>query len=85
MDMKVKLTVLESKCRCHYCKKGDTYLVDDICPPICHELWNQIYPYVFALKNGATLDYGNIKAKCFDVVCPDEARVKIHGEVINEE
>lgn len=82
---KVKLTVIESKCRCNYCKKGDVFIVDDLCPPLCHELWNQIYPYVFALKNGATLDYGETKAKCFDVICPDEGRVKIHGELINEE
>ena len=61
---KVKLTILESNCRGDYCKKGDTYIVEDLCPPICHELWNAIYPSVYALKNGATLDYGNTKDKC---------------------
>ena len=79
---KVKLTVTESSCRCGYVKKGDTFLVDDLCPPLCHELWNVIYPSVYALKNGAELDYGNIRAKCFDAMCPDEGRVHIHGEVI---
>ena len=81
---KVKLTVIESKCRCNYCKKGDIFIVDDLCPPLCHELWNQIYPYVFALKNGAMLDYGLEREKMFDAVCPDEGRVKIHGEVADE-
>lgn len=72
---KVKITVIESKCRCGYLKPGDTFIVDDICPPICHELWNAIYPLVYTLKNGGTLDYGNKKAQCFDSICPDEGRV----------
>ncbi len=53
---KVKLTVVESKCRCGYCKKGNSYIIDDLCPPICHELWNCMYPLVYALQNGANLD-----------------------------
>lgn len=79
---KVKLTVLESNCRCGYCKAGDEFLVGDICPPICHELWNCAYPMVFALQNGATLDYGDRRAKEFNVKCPDEGRVVLHGETI---
>ena len=79
---KVRLTVTDSKCRCGYCKKGDVYLVEDLCPPLCHELWNTIYPLVYALQNGAELDYGNIRAKKFDAKCPDEGRVSIHGEVV---
>lgn len=79
---KVKLTVIESKCRGGYCKKGDNYIVDDLCPPICHELWNSMYPLVYALKNGASLDYGEVRSKEFDVKCPDDGRVLIHGEVI---
>lgn len=79
---KVKLTVTESRCRCGYVKVGDTFIVDDLCPPICHELWNSIYPSVYALKNGATLDYGTSKAQCFDAMCPDECRVHIHGEIL---
>ena len=47
---KVKLTVTESKCRSGYCKKGDEFIVEDICLPLCSELWNNIYPYVFALQ-----------------------------------
>ena len=59
--------------------------MEDLCPPLCHELWNVIYPYVFALQNGGNLDCGNIKVKSFDAVCPDGARVSIHGEVIESE
>ncbi len=82
--MKVKLTITESKCRCNYCKKGDVFIVDDLCPPLCHELWNQIYPMVYALKNGATLDYGDKRLKQFDSVCPDQGRVHIHGEIYED-
>lgn len=78
---KVKLTIKESKCRCGYCNKGDCFIVEDICPPICHELWNSIYPSVYALLNGATLDYGNHKNKKFEMKCPDNGRVVICGEV----
>lgn len=83
--MKVKLTVTESCCRCGYMKKGDEFTVDDLCPPICHELWNNIYPAVYALKNGAYLDYGEERKREFDAFCPDESRVCIHGEVISDE
>ena len=55
---KVKLTITESKCRCGYFKKGQEFIVEDLCPPLCHELWNRIYPFVYALQNGASLDYG---------------------------
>jgi uncharacterized repeat protein (TIGR04076 family) len=81
---KVKLTISESNCRSGYCKKGDTYIVDDLCPQLCHELWNSIYPSVFALKNGALLDYGNCKSKQFDMKCPDVGRVTIHGEYVED-
>ena len=81
---KVRLTITESRCRGGYLKKGDTFVVDDLCPPICHELWCTIYPSVYALKNGATLDHGSVRARCFDAVCPDECRVHIHGEVEEE-
>ena len=78
----VKLTVTESRCRCGYVQKGQEFLVEDLCPPLCHELWNRIYPSVFALRNGASLDYGEARALCFDERCPDEGRVCIHGEVL---
>ena len=78
---KIKLTVTESKCRCGYHKKGDTFIVEDLCPPICHELWNIIYPFAYALMNGAELDYGDERRKAFDVRCPDGGRVCIHGEI----
>ncbi len=78
----VKLTVVESKCRNGYCKKGDNYIVDDLCPPICHELWNCMYPLIYALQNGADLDYGEMRSQQFDVKCPDGGRVLVHGERI---
>ena len=81
---KVKLTVTQSRCRSGYCKAGDEFIVEDLCPPLCHELWNQIYPYVFALQNGALLDYGTTRAKQFDAACPDGGRVRIHGELLEE-
>ncbi len=81
---KVKLTITESYCRGGYVKAGDTFIVDDLCPPLCHELWNSIYPSVYALKNGAELDYGNTRARCFDAKCPDGGRVCVHGEAVEE-
>lgn len=80
---KVKLTVTESKCRGGYHKKGDTFIVEDLCPPLCHELWNTIYPSVYALLNGAELDYGDIRTKAFDAKCPDGGKVSVHGEIVD--
>ena len=77
----VKLTITESRCRCGYHKAGDSFVVGDLCPPLCHELWSVIYPYVFALQNGAVLDCGEGKARAFDARCPDGGRVCVHGEV----
>lgn len=79
---KVKLTILESRCRGGYHKKGDTFIVEDLCPPICHELWNNIYPSLYVLLNGGELDYGNERVKEFQYSCPDGGRVVIKGEVI---
>lgn len=79
---KVKLTVTESKCRCDYLKAGDEFIIEDICPPVCHELWNAVYPYVFALLNGAELDHGDARVRFFTAECPDGGRVKVRGEAI---
>lgn len=79
---KVKLTVTESRCRGGHCQKGDTFIIEDLCPPVCHELWNSIYPLVYALQNGAELDYGSTRAKMFDAQCPDGGRVRVHGETV---
>ena len=81
---KVKLTITECRCRDGHFKTGDEFIVENLCPPICCELWAVIYPYVFALQNGADLDYGDIRAKMFDAKCPDGGRVAIHGEVVEE-
>lgn len=82
---KVKLTITESRCRSGYHKTGDTFLVEDLCPPICHELWNCAYPMVYALLNGGTLDYGSDKTPAFDLKCPDSGRVTLHGELLAEQ
>ena len=81
---KVRLTITESNCRCGYFTKGQEFLVEDLCPPLCHELWNGIYPAVYALLSGGDLDHGEGRAKCFDACCPDEARVRVHGETVAE-
>ncbi len=81
---KVKLTVTESRCRSGYFHKGQEFIVGELCPPICHELWNTVYPLVHALQNGAELDCGDTRKKMFDAKCPDECRVCIHGEVVEE-
>ena len=55
---KVRLTILESRCTGGYCEKGQEFIVEELCPSLCHELWNSIYPMVYALQNGVLLDYG---------------------------
>ena len=79
---KVKLTITESCCRSGYFKAGDGFIVEDLCPPLCHELWHAIYPYVCVLQNGGDLDCGDTRSTCFDVRCPDGGRVVIHGELV---
>ena len=37
---KVKLTITQSACRSGYFEKGQTFVVEDLCPPLCHELWH---------------------------------------------
>lgn len=81
---KVKLTVAESRCRGGYHRAGDTFIVEDLCPPLCHELWNSVYPSVYALLNGGDLDCGETRAKRFEARCPDGGRVVLRGEVIEE-
>ena len=79
---KVKLTITESRCRSGYFCAGQEFIVEDLCPPLCHELWNCIYPSVYVLLNGGSLDQGDGKAKEFDAKCPDGARVSIHGTLL---
>ena len=78
---KVKLTIVASNCRSNYHCEGDSFVIGDICPPICHELWNAIYPSVMVLMNNGDLDYGDTRAKFFESRCPDNGRVLIRGEV----
>ena len=82
---KIKLTITETRCREGYFRPGQTFLVDGLCPPVCHELWSCIYPQVYALLNGGDLDHGEERAKCFDACCPDGGRVRIHGETVEED
>lgn len=85
MGRKVKLTIKESRCRSGFHRQGEEYIIDDtICPPICMELWHYAYPYVWALLNGGNLDDGDSKSKAADIICPDEGRVHLHIEVIEE-
>ena len=83
MMSKVKLTITKSNCRCGFFEEGQEFIVEDLCPPLCHELWNNIYPSVYALLNEASLDHGESRANVFDAECPDEGRVCIHGEAVN--
>lgn len=80
--MKVELKIIESNCRSNYHKEGDTFIVGDLCPPICHELWQCIYPSIYTLLNNGELDYGSGKEKKFSCRCPDHGRVLIEGRVI---
>ena len=79
---RVKLTVIESRCRDGLCRAGDEYTVEGVCPPLCHELWSCIYPQVFALLCGGELDGGEGKARSFEAGCPDGARVRVRGELL---
>ena len=81
---KVLITVIKSECRSGHFTEGQRFIVEDLCPPLCHELWNAAYPYVFALMNGGELDSGDGKARSFTVACPDGGRVVIRGELIGE-
>ena len=82
---KIRITITESRCRSGYHKAGDTFVVGDICPPLCHELWHAMYPYVCTLQNGGDLDYGETRRKAFDAQCPDGGRVRVHAEAIEED
>ena len=79
---KVKLTITCANCRCGYHHEGESFMVEDLCPPLCHELWNSIYPSVYTLLNGGMLDCGEGKSNYFDARCPDGGRVVIHGETV---
>ena len=81
---KIRLTITESACRSGYHKAGDAFVFDDLCPPLCAELWHAAYPYVFALRSGGTLDCGDAQSQSFDIACPDGGRVRLHGELTED-
>lgn len=82
---KVKLTVTSANCRCGYHHRGDRFIIEDKCPPLCHELWHSIYPSVYTLLNGGALDHGEERVSFFDAKCPDEGRVCVHGEAASDD
>lgn len=61
---KVKLTITDSKCRCGYFAKGQEFLVEDLCPPLCHELWNSIIPLSMHCKTARCLTMARQEQKC---------------------
>lgn len=81
--MQIQLTILESRCRAGLHQAGQSFIVGDACPPVCHELWQCIYPMVYTLLNGGDLDYGETRAQCFEYRCPDQGRVLIRGEALD--
>ena len=81
---KIRLTITESACRSGYHNAGDEFVFDDLCPPLCAELWHAAYPYVFALQNGGALDCGETQSRSFDIACPDGGRVRLHGELTED-
>ena len=81
---RVKITVTESRCRAGYHTAGEKFVVEDLCPPVCHELWSVLYPQVYALLNGGDLDHGNGRAAFFEAACPDEGRVRVRAERLEE-
>ena len=52
MKHRVKLTVIRSECRSGLHGEGEEYVIGEVCPPICHELWNNIYPMLYAAGCG---------------------------------
>jgi len=82
---RVKLTITESRCRAGHFRGGEIFYVEDLCPPLCHELWNCIYPSVYALLCGGELDHGESRARAFEARCPDGGRVCVRGELEEDE
>lgn len=78
----VKLTIVESRCRCGLHKTGEEFLVEKTCPPVCHELWQSIYPQVYTLLHGGELDCEEGRRSWFSSSCSDGGRVLIFGERI---
>jgi uncharacterized repeat protein (TIGR04076 family) len=80
----VKLTILEARCRAGIHAEGQEFLVDGTCPPVCHELWQCIYPQVYALQNGGNLDSDESRGRWFSMACPDNGRVLVMGRTFDD-
>lgn len=81
---RVILTITASNCRAGLCRAGESFVVGEVCPPLCHELWHALYPMVYTLLNGGALDCGEERVKYFDARCPDGGRVAVHGELVED-
>lgn len=79
----VKLTILESQCPTGLHKAGQEFVVRDTCPPVCHELWQCIYPQVYALYNGVKLDPDK-RPNWFSLSCPKDGRVVVMGKLFDD-
>jgi uncharacterized repeat protein (TIGR04076 family) len=87
MGRKVKITVTYSNCRSGFHAAGDEYIIDEDntkCPPMCMELWNYAFPYVWNLLNGGTSDSAEgIRKTSNKIICPDQGRVHLDIELID--
>ena len=82
MKYAVRITVIRSECRCGLHSEGQEFTVEDTCPPICHELWSNIYPMLYAIGNGAELESGSGYSESFTADCPDGGRVRVRCETV---
>ena len=80
---KVLLTVTQSRCRCGYSKAGDTFAVEDLCPPICHELWNNLR-LCMRYKTGRHWTMGTAKRDALTQCVPTGAEYMFTGKSWNE-
>ncbi len=85
MRKKVKITILESRCRLGTCKKGDEYVFWDVCPPVCAKLWGLMWPEVLKLHNGGEVETERGPAKWFEADCPDGSFVRARAETVEDD
>ena len=84
MKHRMKLTVIRSECRGGLHSEGEEYVIGEVCPPICHELWNNIYPMLYAAGCGADIESGEGYSSAFTASCPDGGRVTVKCERIDD-
>lgn len=75
---KVKLTITKNNCTCGYYEDNQEFIIGDLCPPICSDVWYEMYPVILALQKD-----GIYKGKTeFDFDCKTEGKVGIHVGII---